>query len=175
MKQKLSLCCALVHEPEILLLDEPTFGVDAISRRDLWLIVHEMVARGVTVIVSTAYLDEAERCDRVALLHRGRPVVVARPRDLQERLRGQVLAVRTDEPRRAREILSGDAAVRQAVLFGDALHVTLHAGTEAWAAARERLRAEGLSVLDERPVEPSLEDVFVDLVLDAEAPSEAPS
>ena len=71
MKQKLSLSCALVHEPEVLLLDEPTFGVDPISRRELWLIVHEMVAGGMTAVVSTAYLDEAERCDRVALLHKG--------------------------------------------------------------------------------------------------------
>ncbi len=171
MKQKLSLCCALIHEPEILLLDEPTFGVDPISRRDLWLIVHEMVARGVTVIVSTAYLDEAERCDRVVLLHRGRAVTLARPHELQQRLQGQVLAVRTDRPRRARELLRDHAAVRQAVIFGDALHVTLRGGMEAWPAARDRLQAEGLAVRDERLVEPSLEDVFIDLVLDAEAPS----
>jgi ABC-2 type transport system ATP-binding protein len=79
MKQKLGLSCALVHEPELLLLDEPTFGVDPVSRRDLWLIIHEMVGRGVTVVVSTAYLDEAERCDRVALLHQGHLLALDSP------------------------------------------------------------------------------------------------
>lgn len=169
MKQKLSLCCALIHEPEILLLDEPTFGVDPISRRDLWLIVHEMVARGVTVIVSTAYLDEAERCDRVALLHRGRDVVVERPGKLRQRLQGQVLALRTDQPRKARDLLRDHSAVRQAVLFGDTLHVTLEEAGAAWPTAREGLQAAGIELLEERAVEPSLEDVFIDLVLDQEA------
>jgi len=83
MKQKLSLCCALIHHPEILLLDEPTFGVDPISRRDLWFILHEMVSEGVTVLVSTAYMDEAERCDHVALLNRGRIIALDRPVALQ--------------------------------------------------------------------------------------------
>lgn len=83
MKQKLSLCCALIHHPRVLLLDEPTFGVDPISRRDLWLILHEMVAEGVTIIVTTSYLDEAERCDRVALLHEGRLLALAAPEELQ--------------------------------------------------------------------------------------------
>ncbi len=84
MKQKLGLMCALIHEPRILLLDEPTFGVDPISRRDLWIIVHEMVAHGVTVVVSTSYMDEAERCDRVALLNRGRFLAVDEPSRLVE-------------------------------------------------------------------------------------------
>src|ERR1043166_8597951 len=86
MKQKLSLCCALIHAPEVLLLDEPTFGVDPISRRDLWLIVHEMVAGGMTAVVSTAYLDEAERCDRVALLQNGSLAGLDTPAALQGRL-----------------------------------------------------------------------------------------
>ena len=83
MKQKLSLCCALIHHPEVLLLDEPTFGVDPISRRDLWLILHEMVADGMTVLLSTAYLDEAERCDRVAMLHRGHVIALDTPDSLR--------------------------------------------------------------------------------------------
>jgi ABC-2 type transport system ATP-binding protein len=83
MKQKLSLCCALIHRPPLLLLDEPTFGVDPISRRDLWLIIHGMVAAGTTVIASTAYLDEAERCDRVLLLHEGRAIGLDTPQVLQ--------------------------------------------------------------------------------------------
>lgn len=164
MKQKLALSCALIHEPEILLLDEPTFGVDPISRRDLWLIVHEMVARGVTVVVSTAYLDEAERCDRVALFHEGRCVALDAPADLQRRLQGQVVAVRTDQPRLARERLRQHSGVRAAVLFGDVLHVTLEDGPEAWPAAVADLRLAGIAILDERPSEASLEDVFIDTV-----------
>jgi ABC-2 type transport system ATP-binding protein len=169
MKQKLGLCAALIHEPEILLLDEPTFGVDPISRRDLWLIVHEMVAGGVTVIVSTAYMDEAERCDRVALLHSGRAVLIDTPAVLQRRLEGQVLAVLTDAPRRARDQLRDNPAVRQAVLFGETIHVTLRDGMSDWPVVRDDLVAAGLTVLDERPVEPSMEDVFIDLVLEQEA------
>jgi ABC-2 type transport system ATP-binding protein len=169
MRQKLGLCAALIHEPDILLLDEPTFGVDPISRRDLWLIVHEMVARGVTVIVSTAYMDEAERCDRVALLHKGRSVQIDTPDALRERLAGQVLAVSTDSPRRARDLLRDHMAIRQAVLFGEIIHVTLRAGTEGWPAVREELAAAGIAVEREDPVEPSLEDVFIDLVQEREA------
>ncbi len=169
MKQKLGLCAALIHEPAILLLDEPTFGVDPISRRDLWLIVHEMVARGVTVLVSTAYMDEAERCDRVALLHKGRAVLIDTPDGLQARLRGQVLVIRTDAPRRGREWLRGHPLVRQAVLFGDTIHVTLRDGIENWASVRDGLDAAGIGVSWESPVEPSLEDVFIDLVQSAEA------
>jgi ABC-2 type transport system ATP-binding protein len=168
MKQKLGLCAALIHEPAILLLDEPTFGVDPISRRDLWLIVHEMVARGVTVLVSTAYMDEAERCDRVALLHKGRGVLIDTPGGLQARLRGQVLAIRTDAPRRARVWLRDHPSVRQAVLFGDTIHVTLREGVESWASVRDELGAAGIGVSWESPVEPSLEDVFIDLVQSSE-------
>lgn len=169
MKQKLGLCAALIHEPEILLLDEPTFGVDPISRRDLWLIVHEMVARGVSVIVSTAYLDEAERCDRVALLHKGRAVLIDTPGAVQARLAGQVLAIRTAAPRRAREWLRRHRSVRQAVLFGETIHVVLREGMGGWPAVRDELGTEGIEVTWESPVEPSLEDVFIDLVQGAEA------
>lgn len=169
MKQKLGLCAALIHEPAILLLDEPTFGVDPISRRDLWLIVHEMVARGVSVLVSTAYMDEAERCDRVALLHNGRAVVIDTPAALQARLSGQVLAIRTDASHRAREKLRDNRKVRQAVLFGDTVHIVLKEGMEDWPTVRDELAAEGIDVSWESPVEPSLEDVFIDVVQSAEA------
>jgi ABC-2 type transport system ATP-binding protein len=164
MKQKLSLCCALIHEPEILFLDEPTFGVDPISRRDLWLIVHEMVSGGVTVIVSTAYLDEAERCDRVVLLHEGRSVIIDTPASLQERLEGRVLSLLASEPRAARDWLRRCPKVRGAVLFGETIHVTLIDEPGAWEDVRADFEAAGLDLREERIVEPSLEDVFIDLV-----------
>lgn len=163
MKQKLGLSCALVHQPAVLLLDEPTFGVDPISRRDLWLIVHGMVAEGMTVLVSTAYLDEAERCDRLVLLHEGRIVALDTPDALQGRLTGRLRALRTSAPRRARDLLRGHPSVANATLFGETLHVTLPARDTDWAAARSLLAAEEVAVLDDAPIEASLEDVFLTL------------
>jgi len=161
MKQKLSLSCALIHEPEVLLLDEPTFGVDPISRRDLWLIVHEMVGRGVTAIVTTSYMDEAERCDRVALLNHGRLVGLAPPAALQGELAGQVLAVRCDPARRAVELLQAMPEVRNAALFGDLIHVNTPGGLDAWPGLAARLAAGGVTTADEEAIAPSLEDVFL--------------
>jgi ABC-2 type transport system ATP-binding protein len=162
MKQKLSLCCALIHEPEVMLLDEPTFGVDPISRRDLWLIVHEMVARGMTAIVSTSYLDEAERCDRVAMLQGGRIAALDRPAALQERLRGRALVVDTDAPHRAIDVLRAHPTVRSAALFGKALHVTIDQGGRGPALV-DALGDAGIGVHALRALDPSLEDVFIDL------------
>ncbi len=164
MKQKLGLCCALVHQPEILLLDEPTFGVDPISRRDLWLILHEMVAQGVTVFVSTAYLDEAERCDHVALLNQGKVVALDRPSTLQESLQGEMLAVRASDERKALVLLRAVPGVRRAALFGDTIHVTLGARARDWPGAREALEREGVQLLETHEMEPGLEDVFIERV-----------
>jgi ABC-2 type transport system ATP-binding protein len=164
MKQKLSLSCALIHHPEILLLDEPTFGVDPISRRDLWLILHEMVADGMTMVVSTSYLDEAERCDRIALLDHGRVLALDSPGALQASLPGELLAVRTSEPRRARDVLGTVPGVRRASLFGDTLHVLLDPVAGDWSVARARLDASNIALLDASPAFPSLEDVFIERV-----------
>ena len=164
MKQKLGLCCALVHQPEILLLDEPTFGVDPISRRDLWLILHEMVAQGVTVVVSTAYLDEAERCDHVALLNQGKVIALDRPAALQESLEGEMLAVRASDPRRALALLREAPGVPRAALFGDAIHVTLGARARDWPVVRQALEGAGVELLDIHQIEPGLEDVFMERV-----------
>ena len=166
MKQKLGLCCALIHQPEILLLDEPTFGVDPISRRDLWLILEEMVAQGVAVLVSTAYMDEAERCDHVALMDRGRIVALDTPAALQASMRGQVVSVRSPDARRAVELLRPLPFVRRATLFGDTLHVVV---TED-GASRDRiaatLRDGGVPASDIEEIEASLEDVFIERVAD---------
>ncbi|MDH3456710.1 MAG: ABC transporter ATP-binding protein [Gemmatimonadota bacterium] len=169
MKQKLGLCCALVHEPDIMLLDEPTFGVDPISRRDLWLIVHGMVANGMTVIVATAYLDEAERCDRVAFLHHGRLVELDTPAALQQQLAERVYQVRTNHPRMARDVLRAHEAVQQAVLFGDMLHVTFERPERDWPRARAALAEASIEVLEAAPTEASLEDVFIQLVSESGA------
>ncbi|UCG86624.1 MAG: ABC transporter ATP-binding protein [Gemmatimonadota bacterium] len=169
MKQKLALCCALIHHPEVMLLDEPTFGVDPISRRDLWLILHEMVADGMTVLVSTAYLDEAERCDRVGLLHHGHVVALDTPDNLQQRFQGDIYAVQTDNPRHTRDLLRQHSNVRDAVLFGDTVHATMDDHIRDWPAARQILESEGVSILSEGLVEPTLENVFIELVGSREA------
>ncbi len=162
MKQKLSLSCALIHRPDVLLLDEPTFGVDPISRRDLWLILHEMVQEGVTILVSTAYMDEAERCDRVAFLHQGRIVALDAPAALQRRLDG-VLEVRADNPRAARDALRRSSAIRRASLFGETVHAVLAEGASTDAVHRA-MEDAGVAIREIRPVTASLEDVFIEQV-----------
>jgi ABC-2 type transport system ATP-binding protein len=161
MKQKLGLSCALVHEPRLLLLDEPTFGVDPVSRRDLWVIVHEMVARGVTAIVSTAYMDEAERFDRLALLHQGRVVAIDAPAALQASLAGKLLGVRVDRPREARPVALGLPGVALAAVFGDRLHLAVDDAAGRAPAIARGLRDAGFGVGDAEPIEASLEDVFI--------------
>ncbi len=164
MKQKLSLCCALVHHPEILLLDEPTFGVDPISRRDLWLILHEMVAEGTTAFVTTAYMDEAERCDQVALLHHGRVIALDTPATLQGGYTGEMLAVRVSDRRAATKVLGAAASVRRAAVFGDTIHVTLGSRERDWPSAAAALKQAGIEVLETTEAQPSMEDVFIDRV-----------
>jgi ABC-2 type transport system ATP-binding protein len=167
MKQKLALSCALVHQPEVLLLDEPTFGVDPVSRRDLWLIVHDMVAEGVTAVVSTAYMDEAERFDRVALLDRGHILALDTPTVLQEGLSGTVLSVRVDRPREARLVLASHPSVRRAAVFGDRIHVSATSAANALPAIRLALETGGFVVSSVEPVTASMEDVFIDRIADA--------
>jgi len=169
MKQKLALSCALVHQPEVLLLDEPTFGVDPISRRDLWLIVHDMVAEGVTVVVSTSYMDEAERFDRVALLAHGRILALDTPDALQKGLEGGILSVRVDRPRAARRVLASQPSVRRASVFGDQVHVSAASPAEAVPGIRRALEAEGFTVSSVEPITPSMEDVFIDRLADSDA------
>jgi ABC-2 type transport system ATP-binding protein len=163
MKQKLSLSCALIHQPALLLLDEPTFGVDPISRRDLWLIVHEMVAAGMTAIVTTSYMDEAERCDRVALLNGGRVLALDAPARIQQRLDGRLFVIHSASPRALRAAIAALPAVQTATLFGDAVHAVVTRGTAAAVLAAE-LAAAGADFDAVEPAAPSLEDAFMELV-----------
>lgn len=169
MKQKLGLSCALIHQPKILLLDEPTFGVDPISRRDLWLIVHDMVAQGVTVVVSTAYMDEAERFDRLALLHGGQVLALGSPDELREKIAGEVMTVPVERVRDAHRMIKGDRAVRRVAVFGDALHVTVRSVADDGPRLAAVLRDAGFRAGEPQRITPSLEDVFIDLIAQAEA------
>jgi ABC-2 type transport system ATP-binding protein len=169
MKQKLSLCCALIHHPEVLLLDEPTFGVDPISRRDLWLILHEMVEEGVTVLVSTSYLDEAERCDRVVLLNEGKVLALDTPSNLLTLLPGELASVECPNPRRARDHIRTFPGVISTALFGNSVHALMSRGSEGVGELGPFLAEAGFPPTSIGMVEPSLEDVFLHLVREAEA------
>jgi ABC-2 type transport system ATP-binding protein len=163
MKQKLALACTLIHEPRVILLDEPTTGVDPVSRREFWKLLAEFLEQGITILVSTPYLDEAERCHRVALLHEGRLLSLDTPDKLRRSLPGQMVEVIADEQPRAVAALSAHAAVADVHVFGERIHVRLEPQlTEDGAAlVRTTLTAAGAAVRSTRVVPASLEDVFI--------------
>ena len=169
MKQKLGLVCALIHRPKVVLLDEPTNGVDPVSRRDFWRILYELLSEGVAILTSTAYLDEAERCHRVALLHEGRLLFCDSPADLKKNMRKDVLSIASDDPRGVRAVLECAEGISSLVMSGDGLHVvvddaTVRSGEFATKLARAHASFESI-----RNVPPSIEDIFVDAVEDVEA------
>jgi ABC-2 type transport system ATP-binding protein len=164
MKQKLGLACALVHQPEVLLLDEPTNGVDPVSRRDFWRILYDMLREGVTVVVATAYLDEAERCNRVALLHRGRLLALDTPEAIRRRLAVELVEVRVTDAWQGRAVLAGVPAVRAVTLFGGRLHVEVADAARDLPAVLAALAAAGLEPTGARRVAPALEDAFIALI-----------
>jgi ABC-2 type transport system ATP-binding protein len=164
-KQRLALGCAILHKPPILFLDEPTSGVDPISRRQFWDLIYEMSSEGVTVFVTTHYMDEAEYCDRLALIYRGELIAQGTPETLKsESMNDTVLEVRCDRPEQAMESLVGVAEVKEASLFGNALHLVAADGPRATAVVRSRLAELGYGVAAVEPIAPSLEDVFVSLI-----------
>jgi ABC-2 type transport system ATP-binding protein len=169
MKQKLALACTLVHTPELLVLDEPTTGVDPVSRRDFWRLLARLQRDGLTILLTTPYLDEAERCTRVALMDEGRLLVTDTP-DTLRATGGQVLEVVARPQRGAAELLRARPDVRDVVAFGARLHVSLSGGAAA-AGMEEALRAAGIDVALVRPITPSLEDVFIQRVHTEGAPS----
>jgi ABC-2 type transport system ATP-binding protein len=161
MKQKLGLVCALIHTPKVILLDEPTNGVDPVSRRDFWRILYSLVAERVAILTSTSYLDEAERCHRVGLLYRGNMLFCDRPEALKRRFPGEILAVHASEPARVRDALSTAPAVRSALLVGDRVHLFVDNADRRRAELRARLELIGVSYDSIDPVAPSIEDLFV--------------
>jgi ABC-2 type transport system ATP-binding protein len=163
MKQKLGLACALIHTPEILFLDEPTCGVDPVSRRDLWKIFYELAEEGITVFMSTAYLDEAERCSRVGLMYEGRLMVCDSPDSIRAKLPGEVWQIRKEDNRAARERIRTMEGVT-ADLVGDALHVVAQHPAGEIEPLAQRLNRDGLRVLERKRVPPSLEDAFMHLI-----------
>ncbi len=163
MKQKLALTCALIHRPNILLLDEPTTGVDPISRREFWMILYGLPTQGVTVVISTPYMDEAERCMRVAFMMRGRVLACDTPEALKARLKGEMLSLTVDRPHEARDLLSQLEGVSQAVLFGNRVRMLTDGSEKTHSAIQSTLNAHGIQIIHVEKVAPNLEDVFVAL------------
>ncbi len=171
MKQKLGLACALIHTPRVLFLDEPTNGVDPVSRRDFWRILYQLVREGVTIFVSTAYLDEAERCNRLALLHRGRLLGLGTPAEVKSLMPGALFEVRTPAPRRTAAVLREGLPGASVGLFGDRVHLSARATAELEATVRRILTAAAIELHSFRAIEPSLEDVFVAVLAQQNAAS----
>lgn len=164
MKQKLALSCTLIHTPEVLFLDEPTTGVDPVSRRDFWRILYRLLREGVTLFLSTPYMDEAERCHRVALMEEGRLLLTDTPEGLKGRMRGELLELIASPQRKAREFLASRPGLLGVQVFGDRLHVWLESVARDIPELRRALEAEEIEVSSARRIEPSLEDVFVSMV-----------
>ena len=163
MKQKLGLACTLVHTPEVLFLDEPTNGVDPVSRRDFWRILYDLLKQGVTILVTTSYLDEAERCTRIGLIHKGKVLVEDKPKVVRNSLGLVMIEVWLENARAAVETARGIAQVKGANAYGDRLHITLDRA-DAAAGVIEALKRQGVVVKDHRQILPSLEDVFIAMV-----------
>ncbi|MGB6430942.1 MAG: ABC transporter ATP-binding protein [Candidatus Acidiferrales bacterium] len=174
MKQKLGLVCALIHQPDVILLDEPTNGVDPVSRRDFWKILYSLVDQGVAILISTSYLDEAERCHRVGLIHQGRMLLLDTPAALKKGFPGAVLAVHTIDPPRAREALAGAPGVRSVILEGDGVHLFVDRA-DRLAELRVRLESAGVPFISFESTDPTIEDLFVSEVTEKPVEPNSPS
>jgi ABC-2 type transport system ATP-binding protein len=164
MKQKLGLTCALVHTPKILLLDEPTTGVDPVSRRDFWRILYGLREEGVTIIISTAYLDEAERCSRLTLLHGGRTLYCDTPSALKQRMPGALVAISSTAGRDVRAAIDGLPGVSNVLLVGDGVHAMVDDARARIPELRETMGRAGVAFSGIAVTAPSIEDVFVVLL-----------
>jgi ABC-2 type transport system ATP-binding protein len=163
-KQRLALGCAVLHRPPILFLDEPTSGVDPVSRRHFWELIQQMVGEGITVFVTTHYMDEAEYCNRLVLIDRGRIVAMGTPTELKSRsMKGQLLLVECEPLGPGLEALRQAPGVRDAAVFGSSLHAVVADAQAAMPGIRQTLESRGLKVGRLEQIQPSLEDVFVSL------------
>jgi ABC-2 type transport system ATP-binding protein len=164
MKQKLGLVCALIHRPKVILLDEPTTGVDPVSRRDFWRILYELAAEGVAILTSTAYLDEAERCHRVALLNQGKLLFCDTPANLKAGMSKGVLSVTSPDPRSLRSQFEHADGISSLVLTGDGLHVVVDDAARRIPEFEARLKSANVPFDAIQQVAPTIEDLFVDAV-----------
>lgn len=164
-KQRLALGCAILHRPPILFLDEPTSGVDPVARRDFWDLIYEMASEGTTVFVTTHYMEEAEYCNRIALMHRGRIIALGSPSELKNRPDlHALLELETPDPSRALGVVRAVEGVADVAVFGRALHVSVLEPEATTGRIREAFSREGIELQRLAAVDPSMEDVFVALI-----------
>jgi len=163
MKQKLSLACTLIHTPDLLLLDEPTTGVDVVSRREFWTILSDLLQRGISILMTTPYMDEAERGTRVALIDRGSVIVIDTPANVRALMKHPIIEVISDDARRAAAALRDIREVLDIQAFGDRLHLVMSSLDRGVPVVERRLEERGVKVERWRPVPPSLENVFISM------------
>lgn len=171
MRQKLALACTLIHTPRLIFLDEPTTGVDPVSRRDFWKILSSLLRSGITIIMTTPYMDEAERCSRVGLLSGGRLLAADTPQGVKSLMRGTVIEIVCPEIRRAFAVLKSLPGLREVQLFGDRLNVVVDEAEKETALIEAALADAGIPVIQKRVLPPSLENVFISVT--QSVPSEA--
>jgi ABC-2 type transport system ATP-binding protein len=164
MKQKLALACTLIHRPDIIFLDEPTTGVDPVSRRDFWQILSDLLKSGITILMTTPYLDEAERCDRVGLMSEGKIMIVDAPTNLKSRMDGTVVELICRDIRAAYSVLKRNEIVREVQAFGDRIHLILDDYDTGFPAVERALREHTIPIESSRIMTPSLENVFISLM-----------
>ncbi len=168
MKQKLGLTCALIHTPRVLLLDEPTAGVDPVSRRDFWRILYGLRGEGVAIVVATSYLDEAERCGRLGLLRAGRMLYCDTPTALKALMPGEIIAVSSPEARAARDAVQNCEGVKGVILMGDSVHVVVDTAALRMGELERALLAAAVPIDEIERIAPSIEDLFVSLLTGGE-------
>jgi ABC-2 type transport system ATP-binding protein len=164
MKQKLALACTLIHTPQLIFLDEPTTGVDPISRRDFWKILSDLLKTGITIVMTTPYLDEAERCTRVGLMNRGDLMVADTPQNVKGLMKGTIIEIVCGQIRKAFRLLKELPCVTEVQAFGDRLNVVVDDTEGDFPAIQQYLQREGIEIADWRVIPPSLENVFVSFV-----------
>lgn len=172
MKKKLALACTLIHQPKILLLDEPTTGVDPVSRREFWEILAELNLGGTTIVVSTPYMDEADRCARVGLIYAGRLVICDTPTAIREELPGELIEILPDDWRAARILLSSLPGVIQVQTYGESLHVIVDSADERLQQIEQAMAKEGLDYRSIRPAPARMEEAFISLIKQLEVEGE---
>ncbi len=164
MKQKLALACTLIHQPEIIFLDEPTTGVDPVSRREFWRLLWQLLQEGLTIVMSTPYMDEAERAHRVAFMHQSRLLIVDSPAAIRAGLNKEILEFTCDPIRQAWQVLKNSDFHDKIQVLGDRLHILSTTGSDDEPVIRDLLEQHQITILTERQVEPSLENVFISLL-----------
>ncbi len=169
MKQKLALACTLIHTPEVIFLDEPTAGVDPVSRRDFWKILSDLLKTGITIFMTTPYLDEAERCSRVAMMNEGKILVSDAPENLKSKMNGTIIELVCGDIRKAFALLKSGNLAREVQAFGDRLNIVLDDEKKELRKVLEVLKQNSVSVLDQRVIAPSLENIFISLLSDRAA------